>query len=413
MFLRQSTGSQSVALGPFVDDTDFKTLETGLTISNTDIKIVMNGGASANKNSGGGTHRVNGMYGITFDATDTAAVGIMDVSVLVAGAFVATTRFYVLEEVVYDALFAASAPGFGFSSGSSLASGSVTSATSETTLLDTGALAVSGYYVGARLRIVSGTGANQERVITDFTSGRVASHSEWTTAPDNTSGYVIEPARTSLSTPDGSSLVFSGSAGATEIAICNMALSHLGISKEIANLETELSQEAAACRRFFEQARDNTLRNYPWPFARKISTLALVETDPNDEWGYSYRAPSDFIRLCRILSGQRNDTAQSRVPYKVGRDTSGILIFTDKEDAEVEYVIRETDPTRYPSDFSMALSLRLASYIAPRLTAGDPYKLGDRALQLHLMEVGRAEESSINEEQEEQLPDSEFVRERE
>ena len=61
MFLRQSTGSQSVALGPFVDDTDFKTLETGLTISNTAIKIVMNGGASANKNSGGGTHRVNGM----------------------------------------------------------------------------------------------------------------------------------------------------------------------------------------------------------------------------------------------------------------------------------------------------------------------------------------------------------------
>lgn len=408
IFLRQSTASQSVALGPFVDDTDFKTLKTALTINNTDIKLVMNGGVSANKNSGGGTHRVNGMYGITFDATDTATVGEMDISVSVTGALLVFQRARVMTATAYDALFSPSATGAVV-----LAYGTVVSATTTATILDTGALATSGYYVGARLRIVSGTGAGQERVITEYTSGRVATHAEWTTAPDSTSTYVVEPARVSLASADGDGLVFTGPAGASEIAICNMALSHLGIGKEIANLETENSQEAAACRRFFAEARDNTLRDYPWPFARKLSTLALVEEDPNDEWGYSYRAPSDFVRLVRILSGIRNDTAQSRVPYKVGRDASGLLIFTDKEEAEVEYIMRETDPTRYPSDFIMALSLRLASYIAPRLTAGDPYKLGDRALQLHALEVGRAKESSVDEEQDEQLPDSELIRERE
>lgn len=111
-FLRQATASQSVGIGPFIDDTDFKTAETGLTIANTDIKLVVNGGASANKNSGGGTHRVNGVYGITFDATDTATVGVIDVSVVVAGALPVFDRFQVLEEAVYDALFAASAPGY-------------------------------------------------------------------------------------------------------------------------------------------------------------------------------------------------------------------------------------------------------------------------------------------------------------
>ena len=93
------------------DDTDFKTAKTALTIANTDIKLVINGAASANKNSGGGTHRINGVYGVTFDATDTATVGEIEVSVVVAAALPVFDKFTVVEEAAYDALFAASAPG--------------------------------------------------------------------------------------------------------------------------------------------------------------------------------------------------------------------------------------------------------------------------------------------------------------
>jgi len=110
-FLRQSTASQSRAIGPFHDETDFKTPLTGLTISNTDIKLIINGAASADKNSGGGTHRANGWYGVTFDATDTATVGEMHVSVVEAGALPVFHTFIVVEEAVYDAMFAASALG--------------------------------------------------------------------------------------------------------------------------------------------------------------------------------------------------------------------------------------------------------------------------------------------------------------
>lgn len=112
MFLKQATGSQSRIIGPFVDDTDFKTAETGLTIANTDIKLMANGAASVNKNSGGGTHRANGCYGVTFDATDTATVGELEVSVVVSGALPVFHKFFVLEEAVYDALFGASAVGY-------------------------------------------------------------------------------------------------------------------------------------------------------------------------------------------------------------------------------------------------------------------------------------------------------------
>ena len=110
-FLRQSTASQIRSLGAFVDDTDGKTPETGLTIANTDVKLIKNGAASINKNSGGGTHRINGFYGFTFDATDSATVGELEVSVKVAGALSVWKTFFVLPQPVYDLFFASAATG--------------------------------------------------------------------------------------------------------------------------------------------------------------------------------------------------------------------------------------------------------------------------------------------------------------
>lgn len=111
-YLRQSTASQSRLVGPFIDDTDFKTVETALTIANTDVKLSKNGGVASNKNSGGGTHRANGMYSLTFDATDTSTVGELTGCVLISGALLVTFKFWVLEEAIYDSLFGANAKGF-------------------------------------------------------------------------------------------------------------------------------------------------------------------------------------------------------------------------------------------------------------------------------------------------------------
>ena len=111
-YLKQSTAAQTRIIGPFVDSTDGVTLEDALTIANTDIKLCINGAAAVDKNSGGGTSRSNGLYAVTFDATDTATVGEITVSVAVAGALVVVHKFIVLEEAVFAALFEAAAPGF-------------------------------------------------------------------------------------------------------------------------------------------------------------------------------------------------------------------------------------------------------------------------------------------------------------
>jgi len=112
MYLKQSTASQSVLIGPFVDDTDGTTPETGLTIANTDIRLSANGGNLAAKNSGGGTHDEAGWYAITLDATDTATVGRLQLHCKMTGALMVHNDFHVLEEAVYDDLFAASAGGY-------------------------------------------------------------------------------------------------------------------------------------------------------------------------------------------------------------------------------------------------------------------------------------------------------------
>lgn len=103
IYLRQSTASQEVPLGYFVDSTDGNTEETALTIANTDIKIWKTGATTlANKNSGGATHISNGIYYAVLDATDTDTIGSLVIFVHVSGALTTRLECMVLDEVMYD-----------------------------------------------------------------------------------------------------------------------------------------------------------------------------------------------------------------------------------------------------------------------------------------------------------------------
>ena len=108
MFLKQSTASQEVMLGPFLDSTDGATAET-MSLANTDIKISKAGADFVNKNSGGGTDKTNGFKLITLDATDTATVGELTISCKMSGALPVFKQCWVLEEAIYDAIYAPSA----------------------------------------------------------------------------------------------------------------------------------------------------------------------------------------------------------------------------------------------------------------------------------------------------------------
>ena len=110
--LKQSTASQEVVLGPFVDSGDGATFENSLTIANTDIKLWVQGAtATANKNSGGATYITssNGLYYCVLDATDTATLGALVIFVSVSGALPVRVECVVLTATNYDAAIAGTA----------------------------------------------------------------------------------------------------------------------------------------------------------------------------------------------------------------------------------------------------------------------------------------------------------------
>jgi len=192
-----------------------------------------------------------------------------------------------------------------------------------------------------------------------------------------------------------------------------MALSHIGVGHEISDVDTEKSEEAEAVLTFYDATRELIQSDFPWPFLTKSASLALVANDPTTEWKYSYRYPSDALKIRRIFSSVRNDYRQSRIPYLIYQDSTGKLIYTDCEDAVMEYSSKLDEEDKWPADFSLTFSYLLASYIAPRLTKGDPFKMRETALKLYQAHLSMAEQRSMNEEQHEEVPESEFVRARE
>ncbi len=199
---------------------------------------------------------------------------------------------------------------------------------------------------------------------------------------------------------------------ASVVDICNQSISHLGISNEIADYDLESSKEAQACRRFYEQARDEVLRAFAWPFATKTASLGGVVDDPTTEWQYGYTYPADAVRVHRIHNGSaiRVEDEGTRVEFGVSYGASGNLLYTDQRDAVIEYTYRETNTERFPADFVNALSYLLASKIGPRVAGGDQFGLSDRAYALYVRSLDTAIVNALNETRHDLQPDAEMVR---
>lgn len=190
----------------------------------------------------------------------------------------------------------------------------------------------------------------------------------------------------------------------------NMALSHLGHGKEIQNVMADVSSEASACRVFLDMSFLKTLRDFHWPVAKKVAALVLVEENPSGGWGFAYRTPSDCVKVRFVdtdgawAPGYVN---KKSAPFDVGSDNGGGLIYSNIRDAVVEYTREISNYSLMPPDFLLAHSFLLAHYIAPRVTKGDPFKLGNRAYQLYDMEIRKAAGNANNEAkpQTESVPD--------
>jgi hypothetical protein len=151
--------------------------------------------------------------------------------------------------------------------------------------------------------------------------------------------------------------------------ICNAAISHCGTRSKISSL-TEGSPEANACASHFNMARDATLAEADWNFARRTVSLAQI-TCSVQRWGYEYVLPSDYIRLRRL-----NDTPLVMLPetfYEMAADVDSTgsyinVLFCNLSTVSAIYTAQVTDPNRWTAGFIDALTYSLAARVCFELT---------------------------------------------
>jgi hypothetical protein len=248
-YLKQST-SVDLPIGPFLDATDGITAESGLTITQPDVRLKKGAAAWAQKAAAQTlTHEENGYYEVTLDATDTNTLGPLRLAVHESGALPVWEDFEVMPANVWDSLFGADAlqvhaneitadlitatsiaanaitsakVADGFITAAKLASDAITAAkiadgaidratfaadTGMQTIrsntaqagaagsitLDASASAVDDFYLYTMIEIVGGTGIGQARIVGDYVGAtKVATVvPNWATTPDNTSVFAV------------------------------------------------------------------------------------------------------------------------------------------------------------------------------------------------------------------------------
>lgn len=104
LFLKQST-AVNVMIGPFIDDSDGKTAETGLTISQADVRLSKNAGNMAQKHENSNcTHDEIGYYSCPLDTDDTDTLGRLQLMVHESGALPVYHEYMVVTANFYDSI---------------------------------------------------------------------------------------------------------------------------------------------------------------------------------------------------------------------------------------------------------------------------------------------------------------------
>jgi len=109
----QANTAVDVLIGPFIDDTDGKTAETGLTISQADVLLSKNGQALAQKNNANAaTHDAQGYYNCELSAIDMNTEGSLTLVVNEAGALPVRCDFMVMSQAAYLSHYGAKDTGY-------------------------------------------------------------------------------------------------------------------------------------------------------------------------------------------------------------------------------------------------------------------------------------------------------------
>lgn len=190
---------------------------------------------------------------------------------------------------------------------------------------------------------------------------------------------------------------------ASDVDICNLALSHLGDTATVSSISpSDGSAQADHCSRFYSIARDSLLEKHAWGFATKRVQLSLIGSNWS-EWEYAYAQPSDALNIMAVLPPYSTDDYSDGglyIPQPFScevNESNQEVIYTDQADAVLRYTSLVTDTTKFSPLFIVALSWHLASMLAGPLLKGDAGAAeGKRCAQMAQAFLDQAMESDAS-----------------
>lgn len=184
---------------------------------------------------------------------------------------------------------------------------------------------------------------------------------------------------------------------ASDVDVCNLALSHLGDEASVSSLSPpEGSSQAQHCAQFLPIARDALLEMHPWNFATtRTAALAALSVSPASTFRYAYPLPANTLKTWAVFDANAPDdlygaapsydyaysslsgapvgmTSYAPVEFEVETADDGTpIVLTNQSPAVAKITKRVSDITRFSPMAVLALSWKLAAYLAGPVLRGE------------------------------------------
>ena len=185
---------------------------------------------------------------------------------------------------------------------------------------------------------------------------------------------------------------------ASEIGICNSALTKIGATRIVAL--DEGSRNANACAELYPKLRDDLLRSHTWNFATVRLKLARLASTPAFGFSYEYQLPVDWLRTVSVHGNERGD---GFAEYRV----EGRRLRSSAEDVYLRYIRIVADANDMPADFREALAAMLARDLAVPIAQSNTLReaMGEAFREA----LGRAKSADALEDCPDALPEGSWV----
>ena len=155
---------------------------------------------------------------------------------------------------------------------------------------------------------------------------------------------------------------------ASEVAICNQALTKVGAAR-IASL-SEDTKQARALNAIFTIKRDAELAANRWSFAIKRAQIPASSTAPAFGWAYAYPMPTDYLAMVEVGEDYSFYDSDTGALFSIETDSNGgIAVLTDQgSPLNVRYVYRVTNTGLFNAMFVESFACRVAAEVCEELT---------------------------------------------